>query len=779
MRQTFKISLLLATLGLFSNKAISQISFNEPCTGTTANSLIIGGSAYLTAANSIDPVGSGYLRLTDATANQAGYAYFNQAFPSTTGFVAEFELACWGKTSGTPADGISLFLFDGSYGPGTFTIGGYGGFLGYNGLSGGYVGVGFDEYGGFSSWGGGPGYVRESVSMHGAATDGYPYLTGTAVSNTPLGIPWFDYGYAATRPAQSAYFLKGRVAIIYNSPLGKYQVSVSMQASLNGPMVQVIAPYTINTPPPATLKIGVAASTGSFTDIHEIRNVVVSSPAQLRVVKTGTTTVSPGGTVTYNVNVYNEDVTDISGVNFTDLLPANFSPSGNPVFTPVTAGNALTAGSYNGSQYNGTLTLKANSYSTFTFTGTANFTGNTDDSLNTTAYVTAPTGFIDANQNDDTSKVTTYRIPIAAAASETICGNTTPTGIPVADISNTKYTWTSVLTSGTVTGQANNAVAAPAINNTLANNGITPGVVTYTMTPVKTYQTQTGTQNATGTPVTYTVSVNPPPVVNSTIDVLAAAPNVTLTATVTGLVGSMQWRKNSINIAGATNNTYTIPDYRKAVDDAVYTLVANNAYNCPASAQVNLIAPLPLKLITFLGNRNNNVDNLTWTTTEEKDLHHFEVEHSTDGNNFTVIGVVNAATEVTLTHNYSFAYSTGSVAYYRLKMVDNNDKFSYSNVVKLNGEGNNTATAPEIAINQVTPVPFKDKLNVTVNTGTDIKGTISLIDLSGKTLVSISAFFQKGATVYTIDGLTQLTSGIYLIRVTTNEGHSATQKISK
>ncbi len=83
----------------------------------------------LTAASGADVAGYGWLRLTNNTNNQSGTAYYNLPINITQlGIQASFSYTAWG---GTGADGISLFLFDGSTVPTNFVQGVYGGGLGY------------------------------------------------------------------------------------------------------------------------------------------------------------------------------------------------------------------------------------------------------------------------------------------------------------------------------------------------------------------------------------------------------------------------------------------------------------------------------------------------------------------------------------------------------------------------------------------------------------------------------------------------------------------------
>ncbi len=109
-----------------------------------------------------DPVGGGALRLTKATTNQNGAIVWNDTFPTNKGLQVTFTTHTYGGSTATSpnkgfqgADGISFFLMDGSQAP---NIGAWGGSLGYScsngngtgdGLQGGYLGLGMDEFGNF------------------------------------------------------------------------------------------------------------------------------------------------------------------------------------------------------------------------------------------------------------------------------------------------------------------------------------------------------------------------------------------------------------------------------------------------------------------------------------------------------------------------------------------------------------------------------------------------------------------------------------------------------
>jgi len=81
---------------------------DQPMTGATAPGWVIGGAAYLSASTGVDAPGSGWLRLTEPTGNQSGFAMYDSAFDISSGVVIQFDYATWG---GNGADGYSIFLF--------------------------------------------------------------------------------------------------------------------------------------------------------------------------------------------------------------------------------------------------------------------------------------------------------------------------------------------------------------------------------------------------------------------------------------------------------------------------------------------------------------------------------------------------------------------------------------------------------------------------------------------------------------------------------------------
>lgn len=104
------------------------------------------------------------LRLTNAEQSQFGAIFINSLrFKTINGIIIEFEYMIYGGEAVNNADGFSLFLFDAAISNPTIGTKGFG--LGYTfnraidrymsarapGLTGGYLGIGFDNFGNFKS----------------------------------------------------------------------------------------------------------------------------------------------------------------------------------------------------------------------------------------------------------------------------------------------------------------------------------------------------------------------------------------------------------------------------------------------------------------------------------------------------------------------------------------------------------------------------------------------------------------------------------------------------
>lgn len=103
---------------------------------------------------------------------------------------------------------------------------------------------------------------------------------------------------------------------------------------------------------------------------------------------------------------------------------------------------------------------------------------------------------------------------------------------------------------------------------------------------------------------------------------------------------------------------------------------------------------LPIELLSFNGVSNKGYNSLYWSTASETNNDYFSVEKTLDGNNYSVVGVVNGAGNSQILNNYELKdFSVEKVInYYRLKQTDINGNYKYSDIISIDNRGDSTPT---------------------------------------------------------------------------------------
>ncbi len=283
----------LALFALLQAPAFAQsVTFTESFTGTSAPGWVFGGNytPWLTAGSNpnggpgaIDPVGDGWLRLTDNANNRSTFALLDtEIFSVNARIEITMEYAFW---NGTGADGITFFLVDGRVNASTFQPGGYGGSLGYAqrdgipGMPGGYLGFGFDNFGNFSNPTegrvGGTGMVPNAIAVRGPESSNYAFIAGSGPLQNLSGGGQMDFPSATIRPDQAGSGYRA-FKIIFDA---NNQLTVQMKFGASSDFINAFTADLSAFERPETFKIGFTGATGGSTEIHEVRNIqLVSTP---------------------------------------------------------------------------------------------------------------------------------------------------------------------------------------------------------------------------------------------------------------------------------------------------------------------------------------------------------------------------------------------------------------------------------------------------------------------------------------------------------------------
>ena len=198
----------------------------------------------------------------------------------------------------------------------------------------------------------------------------------------------------------------------------------------------------------------------------------------------------------------------------------------------------------------------------------------------------------------------------------------------------------------------------------------------------------------------------------------------------------------------------------------VSTFNAQASFGLPFTlASVDQLAnSLPVTLTEFTGKEKDGDVELKWTTETEINNKYFDVERSLDGSHFESIGKVTGAGNTTLTQHYGLVdrNAANGVNYYRLKQVDFDGKFTYSQVVAVKVTRINALLKvyPNPAINQIT-AEYKGFANTKVQ--------VQLIDNYGRTI--INSIQQPGISgrISLQLGTAVKTAGTYWLKMTTDK----------
>lgn len=182
---------------------------------------------------------------------------------------------------------------------------------------------------------------------------------------------------------------------------------------------------------------------------------------------------------------------------------------------------------------------------------------------------------------------------------------------------------------------------------------------------------------------------------------------------------------------------------------------------------------LPIELTTFEAFYEEENIRLIWETELEKNFNKFIVEESIDGQNFTPIGEVLGKNFFQQKTSYSFYLPKNEAGkyYYRLKLLDNDSKFSYSPIKSVIIESNKL-----LYIGNAYPNPSsRESLHIPYSSKKDVSLRILLYDQIGKSVLSMSKEIHKGQS--TVDlSVSHIPGGIYFLIIESN-GEIQRQKI--
>ncbi|MEO6187699.1 MAG: T9SS type A sorting domain-containing protein, partial [Ginsengibacter sp.] len=183
----------------------------------------------------------------------------------------------------------------------------------------------------------------------------------------------------------------------------------------------------------------------------------------------------------------------------------------------------------------------------------------------------------------------------------------------------------------------------------------------------------------------------------------------------------------------------------------------------------NISAALPLTLLDLSVIKDHKNAAVKWETANEVNVAYFNLQRSGDGINFTNVarlGARNNGLQNSYVFNDDLSSTKAGKVFYRLQMVDNDGRFSFSKIVYV------TVDADGLLMS-IRPNPAHDYFIISnyINTN-GVEANLILRDVSGRTLISkkLSAETEQRINIST------LLKGIYTVSITTPQ-KVVTQKL--
>ena len=345
-----------------------------------------------------DPVGSGALRLTGASNQQYGGIVSSTPFDASQGLEVTFTTYTYGGDNGgyynfgngvparIGADGITFYLIDASIAataskvinPATgyieatnskgvannvgATMGAPGGSLGYscsnanlfpNGVIGGYIGLGIDEYGNFLNPGDntdtGPGGTANRIGLRGKGIISWPYLNANFNSFYPNGTSLDNQHLAVQNTCKSGYVMSGaNWSTKTSTKLDNYAMlkdSSGNGAYVNLPSSQPIASGSARTRGAATpityslkitsagkLSLNYSYNNGVYQPVMSNQDITAANGKLPSKLLFGFTASTGGSTNTHEITCFKASPTTISSDSAALSLPTGQFKTGAQIY---------------------------------------------------------------------------------------------------------------------------------------------------------------------------------------------------------------------------------------------------------------------------------------------------------------------------------------------------------------------------------------------------------------------------------------------------------------
>lgn len=170
---------------------------------------------------------------------------------------------------------------------------------------------------------------------------------------------------------------------------------------------------------------------------------------------------------------------------------------------------------------------------------------------------------------------------------------------------------------------------------------------------------------------------------------------------------------------------------------------------------------LPVTGMQLAAESNGSGVKLQWQTLTEINTSHFIVEKSNNNTEWSVIDSLTAAGYSNNQKLYNaYDFKAGLLNYYRVKQVDKDGRYMYTNTITVNTK-NAAAT--------VYPNPFVSQLQIDMTVAAAQKTIIIITDMQGRIIINKTWNLLKGRNSNIVSEVKNMSTGVYIVEVKTSD----------
>jgi photosystem II stability/assembly factor-like uncharacterized protein len=192
--------------------------------------------------------------------------------------------------------------------------------------------------------------------------------------------------------------------------------------------------------------------------------------------------------------------------------------------------------------------------------------------------------------------------------------------------------------------------------------------------------------------------------------------------------------------------------------------------------ETEILSPLPVELISFVGNVESGKILLQWQTATETENYGFEIQRSTFASDMSIgnwenLGFVNGYGNSNSPKTYVYTDVNlygGRKYYYRLKQIDNDGSSTFSKIIEVN--------APQVSsfsLNQNFPNPFNPATRIKYAIPTESSVKLIVTDLLGQEVDVILDETKTAGSYEVFWNPSNISSGIYFYTLSVSSNNNS------